>query len=186
MYLVITNVVKELLLLPETINSPTRCSNSPVNSVWVAPPHGFLKLNSDVSWKGNQMESVAAVIVSNHMGDLLDGKASFICASSPLAGEARAMLEALKLATAMAVKFIVLETDNAELFQAIQASVLAIKDLMDLFNEVHFSLVNRSANKAADYACNGIDLLAGQAIIISADSIQRYSNRQLNIKATIV
>ncbi|KAF2305212.1 hypothetical protein GH714_003093 [Hevea brasiliensis] len=78
-----------------------------------------------------------------------------------------AMIEALKLATALAAKFIVLETDNAELFLAIRnpsgvilweirASVLAIKDLMVFFSEICFSLVKRSANKMADYVAKNV------------------------------
>ncbi|XP_057989167.1 uncharacterized protein LOC131172230 [Hevea brasiliensis] len=163
----ITNIVEELLLLRETIPKPTHCDHVPVNSGWEAPPLVFLKLNYDVAWKENCMEAVAAVIVRNHKGDLLDGKASHICASSPLAGEARAMLEALKLVTTVEAKFIVLKTDKAELFHAIQAqsgvipweiraSVLAIKDYMAAFDDVCIMLVKRTTNKATNFVAKNI------------------------------
>ncbi|KAJ9152529.1 hypothetical protein P3X46_026089, partial [Hevea brasiliensis] len=153
---------EELLLLRESIHKPNHGDLVPVNSSWEAPPLGFLKHNCDVAWKENCMEAVAAVIVRNHKEDLLDGKASYISESSSLAGEARAMLEALKLTTTVEAKFIVLETDNAELFHAIQAqsgvipweiraSVLAIKDHMAAFDDVRVMLMKRTTDKATDF-----------------------------------
>lgn len=67
------------------------------SAVWRPPSCNFVKLNCDIALKKNNAFAVAAVVIRNRKGDLIDGVAVHLRASSPIAGAAMAMLRAIKL-----------------------------------------------------------------------------------------
>ncbi|KAL3725533.1 hypothetical protein ACJRO7_030544 [Eucalyptus globulus] len=72
---------------PPNPNSPRR---------WIPPERGLLKLNVDGSWvHGEQVGSIARIL-RDHAGQLIDGFAQQVRASSPLQIETLAILEGLK------------------------------------------------------------------------------------------
>ncbi|XP_058006723.1 uncharacterized protein LOC131182096 [Hevea brasiliensis] len=130
-------------------------------SRWELPPVGILKLNCDTSWKLDVDLTAIAVIARNSNGILMHGIAERVYCSCPLAGEAQAMLEALRFAAAMGISSFIIKTDSATVYSAmvnshkdvdweIQATINLMRYLVPFFGQVHFSLVNRGANSVAD------------------------------------
>ncbi|XP_057993039.1 uncharacterized protein LOC131174026 [Hevea brasiliensis] len=133
-----------------------------VSSVCSPPPVGTLKLNSDVAWRDTASYAAIAVVLRNHERKLLDRHVCLTQASSPLAGAAKALLQAIQFAQSIGAFSIILEMDCSSLFETvcnlenirwwkIRATLLSIKSLLPHFHNVSLSLVKRSTNRAADF-----------------------------------
>ncbi|KAJ9177208.1 hypothetical protein P3X46_012447 [Hevea brasiliensis] len=102
------------------------------------------------------------MLVRNYRGNIIDGIVKKVPCSSPLAGEARAVLEAYKLAVNMGVSSAIMESDSSIVISAIdlpiqevdwtiQALILTIRALTSSISKVSLSKVKRRANRVADY-----------------------------------
>jgi hypothetical protein len=78
-------------------------------ALWLPPAKGWVKLNFDVAVKGSF--SVAATVVSDEKGDVLNAATQKLHGSDALQGEAHAALLAVRLADSMGCKLITLEGD---------------------------------------------------------------------------
>lgn len=65
--------------------------------VWIPPPHGPLKFNTDAAWNDQFSPASVAVVVYDTFGTLLDGVVKCIWSYSPLVAETCAALETLRL-----------------------------------------------------------------------------------------
>jgi hypothetical protein len=124
-------------------------------ALWLPPAKGWVKLNFDVAVKDSF--SVAAAVVSDENGDILNAATQKLHGSDALQGEAHAALLAVRLAYSMGCRLIALEGDallvilainNPPLFSSWNfANCLAdIRLVLSSFQSWNALKVSRSAN----------------------------------------
>ncbi|KAI8560463.1 hypothetical protein RHMOL_Rhmol04G0257600 [Rhododendron molle] len=92
-------------------------------SHWKAPDQGNFKFNCDVAVSSQGREAVAASVLRNWKGELVDGRVARAKISSPLQGELIAIRLACVMARALGISNACIESDNQ---QAIKLSVFEL------------------------------------------------------------
>ncbi|KAG8662165.1 hypothetical protein MANES_01G072601v8 [Manihot esculenta] len=92
-------------------------------SRWAKPPKSSLNFNSDVAWLNSIDKDVISLIVRKNY---IDGRIKRVQCSSPLVGEALAILEACLLAKDMGLSALMIESDFAVIVEAILSIILAL------------------------------------------------------------
>ena len=134
----------------------------PGPSRWSAPCPGMVKINCDGAFSKNLNLGVAAFVVRDHTGALVDGKTSFIYCSSPVIVEAKAIFEATMFAASCFSLPVLIESDCKVVIDAILMEptlipwddigvVEAIRDMARKFANISFSFVYREANEPAHW-----------------------------------
>ena len=77
----------------------------------MAPCPGLLKINCDGAYSDNLKLGIAAFVVRDHIGALVDGNLFFYSCSSPVGVEAKAVLDATLFANLCVSSPIIIESD---------------------------------------------------------------------------
>lgn len=139
---------------------PRLAKNTPLNTIWVAPPETQVKVNFDVGFVGPSSYQIA-VVARGADGTCLWWRVRKLTGQPPaVVGEARAALEGIILARSNGWREIILEGDCAQILAAMQAGVedqfQAFGALLKVillqardFNAFSCSFIRRSGNKLA-------------------------------------
>ncbi|KAL0306820.1 UNVERIFIED_CONTAM: hypothetical protein Sradi_6099300 [Sesamum radiatum] len=86
-------------------------STDQINCAWSPPPPGWIKINSDVSFKDDKF--VAAFTIRDHLSTLISTKAREIFASDPFVAKLKAIRMAVSKIHTNNVEHVILELDSA-------------------------------------------------------------------------
>ncbi|XP_058008179.1 uncharacterized protein LOC131182851 [Hevea brasiliensis] len=118
---IILQTLNELQEVDQPVSKVSSRNYAPVHpQKWEPPPVGVLKFNSDVAWRSGNAKAMVAIVVRNHHGNLIDGLVKEFYCSSSLVGEAKAMLEAIRLARDMGATSIILESNSSILLSSMR------------------------------------------------------------------
>ncbi|CAL8167502.1 unnamed protein product [Prunus armeniaca] len=129
------------------------------------PTARYIKANCDGSWDHALKVSSSGVVLRNHDGEVVGGKANLFQALSADQAEGQALLDGLSLAKDNGFLKIIMETGSKVCFSAakdVLSSVKwlsffhAIKDLRASFESLQWSWVPREANQAADWVASRV------------------------------
>lgn len=132
---------------------------------WSKPIPNYVKLNLDGSWYPGTMKGSIGIVSRNSSGEWCGGLASPLLCVSSLSAEAAAALCALHLARNKGYLRVIMEADCKVLIDcingihgnnswAILPLIDEIHDVVSSFEEVTWSWVPRSANRAAHAAAS--------------------------------
>lgn len=98
---------------------------------------GCIKLNSDVAWLNQFYPAVVVVVARDNASKIVNGIAMRVWYSSAVAGEARAILAAVKMAYVVSFQSIICET--TEIAKCWQPFILEIcpKPIILTFGQLH-------------------------------------------------
>ncbi|KAL3719109.1 hypothetical protein ACJRO7_004112 [Eucalyptus globulus] len=85
------------------------------SKAWIPPKKGTFKINIDGSYEPGRMEGSVACICRDFTGNLLDGAAQTVTASSAFMAEAQALFEALNQFLSLRKEEVVFEIDSSDL-----------------------------------------------------------------------
>lgn len=138
-----------------------QASEPPTRDHWIPPPPDCFKINSDASWHASTLSCGIATLVRNHNGLVIDGSTKVITALSPLAAEALALCEGLKLAASLPQVPIIVESDNLSLIDALKSgappsdwnasNIISQARYLSLTRQISWHWASRKANLAADH-----------------------------------
>lgn len=137
--------------------------HSTTSAKWSPPPSGLLKANCDVAKSGNKSRAAIAVILRDHTGQVVDGRASIVHALSASHGEALAIRLAGKLLMDNQICEAIIESDNKVVIHLCSTEdvppwefATAIKDIRNLSFPYRFSFswIPRSCNAAAHWVAS--------------------------------
>ncbi|KAH7865092.1 hypothetical protein Vadar_002098 [Vaccinium darrowii] len=177
-----------------SVISSVHMDNHPRNdsqSAWKAPDCSSFKANCDVAIRPNSSTGVAAIVLRDWKGKVVEGIAKSFQASSPLQGELFAIREACLLMEALGLKGMEIESDNKEAIHlsvselvppwSVSALVLDIRFLARS-NQLVLNWTPRSANKVAhmvaalaskgNLPCNWVSVHPSSLLhVLAADSV---------------
>lgn len=127
---------------------------------WMPPKEGELKINCDVAVRKGSTEAAIAVILRDNKGQILDGRATRIQATSSLLGEALAVRLAFSLLPANHLQHVSVESDNQRVIKLCSTENVPPWECASIFADIRafaqsancsFSWIPRTCNRAADW-----------------------------------
>nr|CAD1827035.1 unnamed protein product [Ananas comosus var. bracteatus] len=135
---------------------------------WCPPPDGWIKINTDASFKSEEGTAAIGYIARTNLGHVVFAAGRQIEANSVLEAEAKAMKEAIAEAHQHGLQRVCLESDSSLLIQCLQhaqlppwplrALVLGISNTMKKFAATQVLFVKREANMVADWLATRANL----------------------------
>nr|CAD1829965.1 unnamed protein product [Ananas comosus var. bracteatus] len=135
---------------------------------WCPPPDGWIKINTDASFKSEEGTAAIGYIARTNLGHVVFAAGRQIEANSVLEAEAKAMKEAIAEAHQHGLQRVCLESDSSLLIQCLQhaqlppwplrALVLGISSTMKKFAATQVLFVKREANMVADWLATRANL----------------------------
>lgn len=128
---------------------------------WERPEEGFIKVNSDGSYKHPRFKGSYGVIARDHEGEIVDGKYEIFYVNNVLSAEAAGLKEGMKLAMERNMISVIFETDSLELYEAIQddtripwcadSLIRELNNMKAPFPSCKVCYISRKKNGAADW-----------------------------------
>ncbi|XP_028099060.1 uncharacterized protein LOC114298654 [Camellia sinensis] len=138
---------------------PTSMSSSPVSG-WIPANFGSFKINCDASFCQRTSRAAIAAVVRDSNGQLIDGNAKTVSASSASQAEACAVRMACLMVKAHNLSFVEIESDNQMVIKLcvseqvppweLSAIILDIRHFASVYH-LSFSWTHRSNNRVAHW-----------------------------------
>ncbi|OMO52011.1 reverse transcriptase [Corchorus capsularis] len=145
------------------LDCPRTMGREEVETKWIKPPDGWLKVNSDGSFCSKIKSAGIGIVSRNHHGQVLDATGKKVHCYDALAAEALALKEAVSKVAGQALDNVIFETDSIELLRNIKAVnegsvhwrirpiVQDIKEALNLIDHKEVAYISRMATLAADW-----------------------------------
>ncbi|KAL5543298.1 hypothetical protein UlMin_011008 [Ulmus minor] len=113
-------------------------SKKVVASPWQAPIVGFVKVNTDAAWCGNQKKFGLGSVIRDHTGKVLGSVAIPVASSVSVAvAESWALEKGASLAKQMGFSAVILESDCLGVTKALESRTLIDSDLSYVFDSIY-------------------------------------------------